>query len=88
VSVPTFASIPLARAPCRVANSMTSRDWSSGGSSFSPLIERSFKSARWSVNTERICVNMSAAMVVSTSLDRVGRMPASSAFVIGTRAAW
>jgi hypothetical protein len=83
VSVPIFASMPSARAPCNVASSMTSRAVRSGGRSFSPLIERSLRSARCKVKTERICVNMSAAIVVSTSLDRLGRMPASSACWIG-----
>ena len=66
-----------------MAKSITSRAVSSGGRSFSPLSERSLSSARCKRKTARICVNMSAAMVVSTSLDRLGLIPASSACWIG-----
>src|SRR5450432_419409 len=79
VREPTFASSAQSRAPWSVASSTTSRAVRSLGRSFSPLSERSLIMTRWSIKHDRIIVNMSAVIDVSTSLDRLGRTPLSSA---------
>ncbi len=86
VSVPVLWSRPQARAPCSVANSSTSRLVSGSGStirfssSATLLTISRVPEMRW-----RIALNMSQGTVVTTSIEMLGRTPASSSLSAGGR---
>ena len=81
VSEPVRSSSPQTRAPSIVANSSTSRELRSSGSSSLPAANAaSCSSSRAEAKRNRICVNMSPGTVVTTSIERLGRRPCASAF--------